>query len=129
MLKKHKNTFFKAVQDSGLNPSNFYGVELSRRWLFGLFDELFRGEFGEKFFTIGVRNSPLKFVVQESKTFRDFNARFVKFVPGFSWSSWTEHSERQVIEVFRKWLCEDVAEYIRENELPDFWSQLKCIRP
>jgi hypothetical protein len=116
MLKRHRNAFLDAIRESGLDPA------------------LFSAEQRDYKFTVEIKNTPLKFVVEETSiNFDVFWSRATKFAPGYPldrrWSFFTAPVPAEtVLGRFRKWLDEVAKMYVQEMDLPDYWSQIEMYK-
>lgn len=124
MLKKYKNAFLDAIHEVGLDPSMFdteEGKDDGQDPIYG------SSKVGQPIFIIKLNNSPIKFVVAEVNTsFHTFSYRGTFFAPTFILDFWRENADAsKVLAAFKEWLEEVAKKYIEDNDLPDYWSQLK----
>jgi hypothetical protein len=124
MLRKYKNAFLAAIHEAGLDTSMFEAEEGTSAEPDLLYPV---DKVTQPIFRIKLRNSPIKFLVREvATTFHEFSYRATFFAPTFILGFWYESQPvSKVLDAFKEWL-EDVAKkYIEDNNLPDYWSQLK----
>ena len=124
MLKKYKNAFLNAIHEAGLDPSMFEtkeGKDDGQDPLYG------KSKAGQPILIIELKNSPIKFLVGEvNTTFHKFSYRGTFFAPTFISDFWHEDvAASKVLAAFKEWLEEVAKKYIEDNDLPDYWSQLK----
>lgn len=124
MLKQYKNAFLTAIHEAGLDPSMFEAEEREKEEPDSLYP---LDKVGQPILIIKLKNSPLKFLVREVATsFHKFSHRSTFFAPTFMLGFWYEDVEAsKVLAKFKEWLEYVAKEYIEDNNLPDYWSQLK----
>lgn len=127
MLKKHKNAFLRVIEESGLEPTLFYSEEQIKEKM-GFFAGLGSdAKPGQPAFVIGLKDSPLRFVLRE--TFGSFDKlayKFTEFKPGLNTNAWSRDTDiPRVLLAFKSWLRDVVKRYLEDIELPDYWAQLK----
>ncbi|MEK6280066.1 MAG: hypothetical protein AABN95_06900 [Acidobacteriota bacterium] len=124
MLKKYKNEFLIAIHEAGLDPSMFEAEEGENE----PDDPLYPNEeVNQPILFIRLRNSPIKFLVREVDTsFHKVDYRSTFFAPTFISGFWyRDKPAAEVLAEFKEWLEHVAKKYIEDNNLPDYWSQLK----
>jgi hypothetical protein len=127
MLKKHKNAFLRVIEESGLEPTLFYSEEQIKENM-GFFAGLGSdAKLGQPAFIIGLKDTPLRFVLRESYgSFDKLAYKFTEFKPGFRSNEWTRDTDiPRVLIYFKNWLKDVVKRYLEDSELPDYWAQLR----
>lgn len=142
MLKLHKNALLEAIKKSNLDPSRFQ-VEEPRSesksksvgsFLLSIIKSLAPtvGDNPETpTTTIRLRNSPLKFCVRHTEvSFDDFSYSYVPFMPGYPEITWKRvKGIEALVSQFETWLIAWVEKYLREQQLPDLWTQMELYEP
>lgn len=120
MLREHKNQLLEIIQSLDLDASKFEAQEENQK------------------FTVGLKNTPLKFLIQQNPTdFDQFMFKYTRYEP-IILSKHYKFDEEDIdfflptyvafptIErEFKYWLNAVVKRYFYEKEIPDFWSQLQ----
>lgn len=138
MLKQHKNAFFDAIQDSGLDPALFSAseteVSFSPSTPFSMIVRKIRYLFREEsprgpVFDIKIDNSPMKFSVMQGGSFGHAYCRFTLFLLNFPVVGWgSQKPVKDILVTFKGWLENHAKKYIQEIQLPDYWSQMEMFK-
>lgn len=116
MLKRYKNALLEAVQQAGLDATQFRVTE----------DIIHQ----HPSFVLHFQNTPMMFVIRNPEhDFHIFDCSFVGFSPSYSDSSYYPHEGfedfENILPIFKDWLNHSINAYLEEMLIPDMWSQIE----
>lgn len=119
MLKKDSNRLFLALAREGFDPKLFVLKKL-------LSDH-------KRFFDhIELKDTPLKFLIRQGNTFKQYDCKHVTFAPDYPVSSTypaAYFSIEDLEKAFIDWLNKHAKPYIANQTEPDLWQQIQLETP
>jgi hypothetical protein len=145
MLKRYKNRFFHAIQGLGFDPAVFSAQtekfnsvpDLPERMTIMRFFRLMVGDDAPQpepakgpertALVIRLKDTELWFGITDCPwSFDHGSFTFTRFGPGFPKDPWSDDAPfEEILTEFERWLNLDVAKYLEEKALPDYWSEIE----
>lgn len=121
MLNKHKNSIYNLLHNLKFDP-NLFKLEVSDQ------------PEGIKNIKVKIRGTALCFIfIRSGNSFFNYKYRKVEYSPQFPLSNiYPINGYRkfeEILKLFEKWVLEDIQEYWKEIESPDFWVEFEGISP